>query len=605
MVKIKKVFKNHSGKITFLMIFLGLIAIATLFIFNLPSTDIPRLKADVATTSVTVLNTPPSWTVDAQESPESSTSSPTNVGTSTGWIATATDPNGQDYWLLICKTSATPTPGVPPECAGGSENRWARSATTSSGAQAYASRVALDSDNEANDWYAWICDYDDPGGNHRCNATYKQGSGNTASPFVVNHRPNFTAFVDNSPREPGQIVTWYASSTDPDTYGGQDTVKLFVCKANDFTGTACGAGGTYCSSSWVTNDPYCSFEIDIPTQDKDYPAYGYIVDEHYFAASSSYQGSDSVLTVSNVAPFIASSTISLINWSGNPSDNLQLTTLEGETTGFIVQMTVTDYNSCSSTSGYEISTTSINVFMSTISCELSGDYNANQCYPDAYAGWNPNYVASSTTCSGPTDSDMIWTATFPLQYHANPTVGSGISDSPWWDKIWLASARAIDNNGATSSWTTAQTGKEMDKTLGYSVLTETINYGSLEPGQANDPIDKTTVMKATGNVGMNEELEGTDMCTPAYWPACNGGATSTIYVNNQRYASSSVAYNSGIQLTGTSTEFAIRNPKTTITASPATSTTWWGIRIPNEITLSGSYQGQNTIVAVTSDGQFW
>lgn len=599
-----------NGKIIVsLLLIFGLAGIlSSALFFNIDFSaekGLPEAKADIATTSVTVLNTPPAWTVDAQESPESSIANPTNVGTINGWTATATDANNEPYYLLICATSSAPTPnpGAPPTCAGGSGWQWAVSPLTTSGSEAYATRTAQAADAEANNWWAFICDHnnEDP----RCNSQSRQGSGNTASPFVVNHRPNFTAFIDDSPKGPGQTVTWYATSLDPDTYGGQDMVKLFVCLENDFTGTACGAGGTYCSSTFQTSNPSCSFNLESVKQDKDYTAYGFVVDEHYFAASGGSQGTDSVLTVSNVAPLVASSSINLLDT--DEIGFLTLTVPEGSTTGFKVKFTVTDYNSCQNASaGNEIAAALINVYRSGIgmaNCQADNHYNANNCYPEAYAGWGSSCSQDVGTCSGPTDPTADWTCTFPLWYHADPTTGT--TSAPYYNQNWLASVWAVDDNNATSTLTEAQTGNELDLFLAYGLNTATINYGSLEAGQQNDPLDRDSIMKAIGNVGLNENLFGTAMCLISQWPVCGGGATSTIPVNEQRYASSSVPYANGIPLSGTPTLFEIKNPKTTVTNNPATSTTKWGIRIPAAITVAGEYIGENTIIGVTSSGNDW
>ncbi len=606
----KTALKSMNGKIIIsLLLIFGLAGIlSTALFFNIDLKNergLPEAKADIATTSVTVINTPPSWTVDAQESPESSTSSPTNVGAITGWVATATDANNEPYYLLICATSSAPTPNssAPPTCAGGSSWQWAVSPLTSSAQQAYATRTALQADPEANNWWAFICDHtaSDP----RCNTQSRQGSGNTASPFVVNHRPTFTAFADNSPRAPGETVTWYSTSSDPDIYGGQDMVRLFVCLANDFTGSACGGGGTYCSSTWQTSNPSCSFNLESVKQDRNYTAFGFVVDIHNFAASGGSQGTDSVLTVSNVAPSVASSSISLLDT--DDVGYLQLTNPEASTTGFKVRFTVTDNNSCqNATAGNEITAALINVYRSGIgmaNCQNSGHYNANNCYPEAYAGWGSSCSQDGGTCSGPNDPTADWTCAFPLWYHADPTEGT--TSIPWYGQNWLASVWTVDDNSATSTLTQAQTGNHVDLFLAYGLNTATINYGSLEINQANDPLDRDSVMKAIGNVGLNENLLGTAMCLISQWPNCNGGATSTIPVNEQRYASSSIPYANGIQLSGSSTFFAIKNPKTTVTANPATSTTKWGIRIPAAITVAGEYTGRNTIVGVTSSGADW
>lgn len=125
--------------------------------------DVQSVHADDVTTSITVLNTPPTWTVDAEESTESSTSTPTNAGSVITWVGTGTDSSNDNYFLLICKTGSAPTANAsaPPTCNGGSANQWAISATTTSGSQASAAtttREYFPFANESNEWYAWICD---------------------------------------------------------------------------------------------------------------------------------------------------------------------------------------------------------------------------------------------------------------------------------------------------------------------------------------------------------------------------------------------------------------------------------------------------------------
>ncbi len=592
-----------------IVVIFGLIFIITAFVLNFRSDVIlQEAGASSATTSVTVLNTPPTWSVPAQESPESSVANPTNAGSNANWIATADDPNQENYYLLICSTNASATPYslAPPRCATGTI-QWAISPSTVAGTQATAATTTLDSWAESNNWHAFICDANQV--NPKCNNESQQGSGNTASPFVVNHRPLFTIYSDDSPKNPGQLVTWTSNASDTDIFGGQDQVKLFVCKTAGFSGSSC-TGETYCSSTFVNSDPTCSFTLENIKQDKNYTAFGYVIDNHNFVASTSTpastkQGTDSILTVANVAPTISSSSISLLDV--DEIGELTLTTLEGTSTGFKVKFIVQDSNSClNSSGGNEITASIINVFMEGTNCTSSSQYNANICYPDEYATWNPVCVQDTSgpdTCGGATDDTVGWTCTFPLMYHSNPTVGSSATISPWWDKKWFSSARATDDNSATSSLISSSDGNDVDILLGFSLNTDVISYGSWEPGQGNDNTDRPTEIKATGNVGLDENLSGNPMCTT--YPSCPGASTNTIAISQQRYASSTIAWGSAIAASSSPVEFEINNPKTTLTYSPATSTTFWGIQVPSSITLAGDYTGLNTIVAVTGEGQNW
>jgi hypothetical protein len=102
---------STAGKVTVLASMVGLLSFILIFTINLKNGHFDRVEAQsLATTTVTVLNTPPAWTVDAQEERESSALFPTNAGSQVSWVATGTDSNADPYYLLICKTSASPTP---------------------------------------------------------------------------------------------------------------------------------------------------------------------------------------------------------------------------------------------------------------------------------------------------------------------------------------------------------------------------------------------------------------------------------------------------------------------------------------------------------------
>jgi hypothetical protein len=611
---------QQSDKTTLLAIVVGLVVLAgATFLdpFKWETNDPFEVQAGTATTSVTVLNTPPLWSVDAQEYIESSTSSPTNAGTNVVWVGTAHDDNAESYYLLICKTTSTPTANSnnPPTCAGGAGNQWAVSASTASDVQATSTYTTTSTDPQINVWVAWICDGN--GAFPQCNTTFKQGTGTSSSPFVVNHWPAFTAATDNSPAIPGAVVTWFTSSSDPDNFtGASDTVRLWVCKANDFSAGACGAGGTYCSSTLSTANPSCSSTLAIPFQDGNWPSHTYVVDQRNFAAASTTapiaQATDTILVVSNVAPTISSSSISLQDPSSATS-SLTLTGAQAETAGFKVVFTAADNNACQNkTSGAEILATSsiVNVYRSGLgqaSCTTAGQYNPNNCYPAAAtSSWTISCSQNGGSCSGATDSDAIFTCTFPLWYVADPTDGANATDTQFFAQTWISSVRATDDNGATSTLVEASSGNELLSFLAYTLNTSAIAYGSLSPGSSTNPIVATTTVTATGNVGLDETLYGDDMCTT--YPSCAVSVTSTISIVNQKYATSSVGYASSTAFAaaanpGSTLQINIR--KSTVTSTPATGTTFWGIQIPATITLAGDYTGKNTIIGIKGEAQSW
>jgi hypothetical protein len=605
---------DTRGKVAVSVLIFGfLVAAAILVSYFFASDSLQHARfamaQSTATTTVTVLNTPPNWTVNATEAPQSSTSSPTNAGSPVSWQAIGTDPNSDNYYLLICKTSGLPTANnsAPPVCNGGAGNQWAVSASTVSGASSTATYTTLAGDAQINAWFGWICDGN--AGGAQCNAVYQQGSGNAGSPFVVNHRPNFTVYSNNSPAIPGATVTWTGVASDTDNFAGAtDTIQLFVCKAPDFTGTACGAGGFYCSSTAALANPTCSNAIAIPTQDQGYSSYGYVIDQHQFAASGGPEGSNATETVSAVAPTITSSSINLLNVGGIAAP-LALTNPGGLTAGFQVTFTASDNNSCLSVSGgQEVATATIDVFRTGLglgNCSSSGNYNANNCYPGAVspAVWNDVCAQNGGSCSGSSSLTSAWTCTFPLWYVADPTDGTSTT-SQYWNQAWAAAVQATNYLGMASPVTQSASTNTVQSFLASQLNTPSISFGALPPGSSTPTTAAATTLSELGNIGLNETLYGTSMCST--YPGCPVSATSTIPVNSIVYATSVVPYGSGVALAANPGNLlAIQIPKSTATTTPSIGSTYWGLSIPGTIQLSGAYTGQNTFIAVRSSPSSW
>ncbi|MBP9668901.1 MAG: hypothetical protein KBE09_01290, partial [Candidatus Pacebacteria bacterium] len=503
----------NAGKITLLTI-VGSSAAIALGFFVFFEVNVPQASADDVTTSVTVLNTPPTWTVVAEESTESSATTPTNAGTTLTFTGTGTDSSSDNYYLLICKTSGAPTAnsGAAPSCNGGIGNQWAVSAATVSGVGATAATTTIETfpfNAESNDWYAWICDGNV--GLPRCNATFEQGSGSTASPFIINHPPIFYLVANDGPVDPGDTVTWTSTATDTDLVGTADTLRLYVCRSNDFNGTYCGAGGSWATSSIASFNPATTTTITIPTQDRNYNAYVYIVDNHGLVATSTYQGFNSSFDVSNVTPSLSAALISLEDTDG--SGNLTLLTPYATTGPFKVRFTAVDNNSCvNASAGNEISSAIANIYRSGVgqtSCDASGEFNSNSCYVNASPMFSGHISCTqdAATCSGASDTDTTWTCNFNMWYNADPTDAA----TPWTAENWLASVQIGDDDFATSTLTEGTSGNEMNSFLAinaYDVATTSIHYGALEPGSTTTPMTVTTDLMAVGNIGLDEDLYG-------------------------------------------------------------------------------------------------
>jgi hypothetical protein len=616
---------STAGKMTVSIIIFGFAIFAIAFLFNIENERaeyIALAQSDYATTSVTVLNTPPQWTVDAQESPESSTSSPTNATSTVSWSGTGTDSNAEDYFLIICKTSAIPDAqeDAPPICDGGDANQWAISATTTSGVAATAATTTEESWAELNDWWASICDISSgPPGSARCNTAQQQGSGSTISPFHVNHRPTFTAYINDGPADPGAQITFYSTSSDPDNLSS-DQVRIFICETTDFDFVAPGCGGgaanTIATSSFFAADAATTTTIAIPKQDDVYQAYAWVLDTHDFAALEVGGPTTSPYTVSNVAPTVSSASISL-----NYGQSIVLTAEEGETTGFEVKFTVTDNNSCvaNASTTSEFNAAFVSVFrggLGVTGCDEVSEFDVNNCYNSGTSTESWAYTDATATstdsCTGPNDVSQDYVFTFPLWYVADPTDGASAVDSIYWSEEWFAGVQVSDDNLASSTYATSSSGVELLSLSAFDLNTTAIPYGSIEPGNTTTPIVAATVIEATGNIGIDQLLDGEDMCTDyTVFDSCYdpspATATSTIFVEQQVYGTSSVAYSDAknTQLLAAATELELNVPKSTVTSTPATASIYWGIAIPNTIQLSGSYTGQNTFTVQPGEATDW
>jgi hypothetical protein len=616
-----------AGKITVLTALTGVLIFAFIFILNIGKTELQTASAQsgTATTTLTVLNTPPVWTVgqEGREEIPSSTSTPTNSGNVVSWIGRATDANNAPYFLIVCSTSATPTAQQststlgtnPPICAGGT--RWAVSTSTVSGQQARAATTTTESAPfaESNNWWAWVCD-DDPV-NPRCSTTSSQGTTATnSSPFNVNRRPQFSSFTNSGPTAPGGTIIFTSSSSDPDTVDVQDTVFLTVCGSAGFsTTTLTCTGVTVASTSpiGVLNNATTSRILPAIIQDaNNYAAFPYVHDIHGHVATGTTQGVNVPYTVSNVAPTVAGGTLSL-----NGGSNITLTNPGGQTTGFTLSYVVADANSCDAVGGGnadEITGYVISVLRSgvgTSTCNgTAGSYNPNNCYPSGIATstWNLSCTASTTSCTaGGADDSMTVNCTFPLWFIADPTNGT-TTDTAFSAQHWAAGVAGVDNNNATGSMSTSTTPVELQSLVAIGLLTNLIAYTQLEPGTNMPTLSASTTLRVLGNTGLNQLLGGDSMCG-TYTPStpCPVSASSTIPQSEQRYATSAVAYGSGAVLQPTSSPATLLNqiPKPISTSTPSTGQTFWGIAVPSAITLAGSYTGQNTFTGAISSPLTW
>jgi hypothetical protein len=558
-----------AGKITVLTALIGVSVFVLAFLFDAGSQQLQRASAQTATTTLTVLNTPPTFQLAAYEVVESSTTTPTNSGDIIRWRAIGNDSNNAPYFLIICSTSTPPTPDgaidndnlgtAPPSCPTGTQ--WGVSAAASSSDPAIVSTTTSESglfasgpfSGEKHNWFAWVCD-DDPF-NPRCSVAFSQGfSATNSSPYHINKRPVLDNAYNNGPVNPGGTLSFLSTSTDPDTVGGEDTLKIVVCQTNTYSTTTntCSSGFLASSTVGVNANATASYLLASIVRDNVYTAYTFLVDEHgHEALANPIQNN---FTVNNVAPTILSGDIVLNNGS-----NITLTTPAGETTGYTLDFTVRDANSCVNTTGTpgsEITGYRVALHRSAIAtttCNSTvGSYNPNNCYASQLptAAWNLSCTASTTSCTGATDDTIIYNCTFPLWFVADPTD----TGTPWAGEGWVASVAGVDDDGAIGNLVTGGAPVELVSFTALDLITASIPYGGLEPGNNTGTLSATTTILAVGNTALDQENVGESMCTTfAVGNECEVSATSTVPENQQKFASTSLSYASPFASTLSST----------------------------------------------------
>ncbi|MCA9366653.1 hypothetical protein KC887_00105 [Candidatus Kaiserbacteria bacterium] len=610
---------KKAGKVTLFAAFFAVIAFLLVWSVDVGKQEFTRVSAQSATTTLTVLNTPPTFSTGAHEVIESSTSTPTNSGDVIQWAAVGNDSNDAPYFLLVCSTNATPTAGAAsgpgnlgtaaPSCGAGA-TQWAVSPATPSDSEAVAATTTTEVAPFAqiNNWYAWVCD-DDPF-NPRCSLAYSQGTNATnSSPFNVNRRPVLSGFSNNGPVDPGTTITFSSTSSDPDA---GNLVYLVVCQtAGDYSTTTntCTANFLASTTVGVTTNATAQYTLASIVRDGTFPAYGFLVDQYGHEALANPIQNDFV--VNNVAPTVLGGEISLNG--GNP---ISLTEPGGETTGFTLDFTIHDANSCvNAASSSEITSYDVAIFRSsygTSTCDTtSGSYDPNYCYPSGAATttWNLSCSQVPGSCTGPTDDSVDFTCTFPLWFVADPTDSGPNTPALFAADVWTAAVAGTDDNALTGNLTTTASPVELFSFTALNLLTASIPYGPLEPGDNSGTLNASTTIQNYGNTGLDQEVQGESMCgTFAVGNDCPVSATSTIPENQQQFSSTSLAYNSPLAVilsSSTPNEVELNIRKSTVPALTATGTTWWGIAVPITITLAGNYQGLNTFSAVTAESVDW
>lgn len=548
---IKNVAHKHPLVFLSTLVICAWVASATL------TTRIYALTSIDATTSVTVSNSAPVFTVIPVENPASTLAAPINVGGNIAFTATGTDSNGDNYYLAICKTNLiTANNNATPTCDTG--QTVCASGQTTSGTQATCNYTALTGDTEVVNWYGFVCDRSS---GSICSSA-SQGSGDSGSPFYVNHNPIFTSVTPTAAADPGQSITFNSVAYDNDVESVQDSVHLIVCSVVGATSSGCtNPANQLCASGNVTNNPSCSYTLAAIMAAGNHNYYAYIYDQHGLGSLTNYRSG--TFAVNNLAP-------SLSNLSLNNSNSINLSV--STTTAVPFSFSISDTN------GYT-DVNSINAKLYRTGVGSGASDNSNN-----------HYTLTSCTRSNATGATADYACSFNVQYHADPT---DVTTTQYYADNWTATATITDGGALSAS--SSSTPTELNSLLGISLATS-INYGSLNQGQNTGATNQSLNISTVGNTGLNVQLKGTDM---------DDGLGNIIPAGSQKYGLLAFNYTSGgIALTTSDVLNELRVVKTTVTASPAFKPLFWGIEIPIGVP-AGNYTGTNTVTGVVSDPLYW
>lgn len=257
------------------------------------------------------------------------------------------------------------------------------------------------------------------------------------------------------------------------------------------------------------------------------------------------------------------------NVSLNNQSNISLT--ENSTTPVNVTATVYDANGCQT-----ISSVSAKVYRSGVTAGADCTLNDNNCY-------SANCTQDTGSCAGASDKDATYTCTVNLQFFADPTDDG----TPYSSQYWKTKVTAVDTDSLTGYGYNLDGAPEVSSLLALAV-TNSIDYGNLDPGAKNDPLDKITTVYATGNVSLDVTLYGSNMTSDS----------NSIAVSQEHYAlASSTPYSSGTALglsPGSKVELNVC--KTFSSSNIANKNIWWGLAVPDP-QAAGSYSGTITFTA--------
>jgi cysteine-rich repeat protein len=530
-------------------------------------------------TTLGISNQPPVFTTNPSDGGSSGTT-PTNAGSNVTFTAIASDPNGDPYYVAVCKAPGiTPHAGAAPTCDGGSWGSVSAS-TTSGNTIAPITYATSAGDAESNVWYAYACDGNGAGGSgdpdHQCSA-YAQGTGDTGSPFKVNHRPAIgtvwagSSYGSNSSVDPGGTLYMRAVATDPDTDTAPDTISMYVCSlattAFDPATATCTGGAVLCSATGVASgdNADCSIPslVAIPTAHGSYPFKVFLRDSHNFGDGGT--GGSYSYSVTDMPPTVGTYSVNDISPTAGGSFATSFSVLVSDDNGWDDIDTVDGliYDTASGSGG----------------TTLSGGAcvpNERNCYLRATC---TKTQSSSTQVTATCDGIVTW-------FNIDPT-------SPG---VWKAHANAID-----SSHTVVGADSATDISVGslsaVAVAETSIAYGGVPVGGTSLTSLPTTLANV-GNIPIDIGIHGTDMS--------DGGGHSIVAPQQRWSTTSGFDYGTGDHalltsetVPGSAGQGCANESLAVRPAHGYSSDTqlFWKLRIP-ALQPTGAYSGSNTFTSI-------
>jgi len=530
-----------------------------------------NVLADTASTSVSVINEGPIISA-AAENPVSTSTSPVNIGSSTGFTITASDGGLDNYWLIVCDADgvAVVTAGNPPTCASG-YTFCVSSATSSSGSSNSCTDASVpDPGTETYEWYAYACD--DHATDPKCSLSSQGMGGNedSDSPLHINHPPVFSSVstTDND-KVPGGTFTFEGVATDSDVLGEADQIYFYVCSTDSWNASSGCTASTLCSGTSTSPNVSCSYtDPGPPTPDADYTYYAFVKDFHE-GVSNNGNSRSNTYTIINVSPVISNVVLN----EGN-SINLNLKWAP-EVVVYATSSSVSDDNGCADL----VSATST-IYLGTVTDGPDCAADDNNCYQTTHCAIE-DCVGTIATVNCSTT----------IAFHAVPTDADHAAASA---TGWMTRIQVMDEALASSSSFTGVT-VDVISSAGLDIEEGMINYGNVQAGTDTGSSNATTTVVNFGNTPIDTGLTGEDMISGA----------NNIPISNQEHSLAGFAFGTGTDTSSTtisSLDTVIPRPTTSVVST--TANIYWGIGVPSG-TPSGDYAGYNTFAVIEDSDGNW